>query len=97
MGRAYEVRKASIQKTESSRKDKCHKKEDQELNVWKSSIINLNNFKKESLSQLWKPVLKKQAKFKLYMNKQVTDSKLKTENFDKNLNIFSTEKIKVQK
>ena len=93
----YQSIKESIQKIETSRKDKCYKKEDQEINLWKSSIININNYKKESLTQLWKPVLKKQAKFKLYMKKQITETNIRTENFDKNLGVFLTEKIKEQK
>ena len=49
-----------IQKTEISRNKKCQSKEKTELNLWKSSIINLNKYKKEVLTEIWKPVVKHQ-------------------------------------
>ena len=87
----YQILKQSIKATESKRKKNCQKKENQEINVWKSSIININNFKKDVMTELWKPVLKQQNNFKIYMKKQISDNIIRTENFDKNLNVFVTD------
>ena len=86
----YQILKQSIKATESKRKKNCQKKENQEINVWKSSIININNFKKDVMTELWKPVLKQKNNFKIYMKKQISDNIIRTENFDKNLNVFVT-------
>ena len=88
----YKILRESIQKTENARHNKCQSKDKQELNVWKSSIVELNKFKNNALTQLWKPIIKNQNKFKMYMKKQVADSSKKADNFDKNLNVFSTGK-----
>ena len=92
----YKILRENIQKTEKNRKNKCQSKDRQELNVWKSSMINLNKFKSDALTQIWKPVIKKQKNFKIYMKKQTSDGIKKTENFEKNLNVFSVDKIKEQ-
>ena len=78
-----------IQKTEISRNRKCQSKEKTELNLWKSSIINLNKYKKEVLTEIWKPVNKHQKNFKIYLKKQEKDNIKRTESFDKNLNVFA--------
>ena len=84
----YKILKEKIKKTENSRNNYCKTKETQELNLWKSSIINLNNYKKNVLTEVWKPVLKNQNKFKLFMkNKNLENLKI-TENFEENLNLF---------
>ena len=92
----FQALRKNIQKIETKRKKICQKKENQELNVWKSSIIDINNFKKDVLTQLWKPVIQKQNNFKIYMKKQISDNIFKTENFDKNLNAFTADGFKEQ-
>ena len=90
----YKMLKQSIQKTETARKNKCQSKDKLELNVWKSSIVDLNKFKNDVLTELWKPVVKKQKNFKIYIKKQESNNIKSTENFDRNLNVFATDKIK---
>ena len=58
----YKMLKQNIQKTETARKNKCQSKDKLELNVWKSSIVDLNKFKNDVLTELWKPVVKKQKR-----------------------------------
>ena len=87
----YKLLRDMIKKTENSRKNQIKSNEKQELKIWKSSIIDLNNFKKNALTELWKPILNNQRKFKLYMKKQNSENKKITENFDKNLNSFPGE------
>ena len=87
----YKLLRDMIKKTENSRKNQKKSNEKQELKIWKSSIIDLNNFKKNALTELWKPILNNQRKFKLYMKKQNSENKKITENFDKNLNLFPGE------
>ena len=87
----YRILKENIKNTETKRKKTCQKKENQEINLWKSSVIDINNFKKDVLNQLWKPVIRQQNNFKIYMKKQIFDNIIRTENFDKNLNVFVTD------
>ena len=87
----FRILKENIKNTETKRKKTCQKKENQEINLWKSSVIDINNFKKDVLNQLWKPVIRQQNNFKIYMKKQIFDNIIRTENFDKNLNVFVTD------
>ena len=84
--------KEKVQKTEKARERLRKSNEKREIKNWGSSMIKIKKNKNNLLKESWEPVRKYQKGFINYLKKNALKNEKITNNFDKELNFFVSEK-----
>ena len=84
--------KEKVQKTEKERQNQCRSKEKKEIKNWNSSMLEIKKSKNNLLKESWEPVIKNQKIFMNYIKKNSLRNEKITNEFDKDLNFFVSEK-----